>query len=210
MKLRNLLQETPETYYWLGFIAADGNFHKRPDGKLASLRFRIKDLASVTALKEFLQISNNIKPYVCGKTQMYRLNIGDIEGIELLRQKYSITSNKTVTPMEFNLKDDSLVSLLIGYIDGDGCIRNRKGYPEIKIKCNYTWLGELLKWHRELSLLTDIQMAAPYRKDNYAMWYIAKAPVVKYLYNKSIELCLPRMPRKWDKIVIEDLNKRVR
>lgn len=210
MKLKNLLKETPEAYYWLGFIAADGNFHARPDGKLATLRFRIKDLKSVQLLKKFLQVDNVIRPYIINDIKMYRLNIGDVKGIELLRQKYSITSNKTITPMEFNLKGNSLISLLIGYIDGDGHIRNKKSYPEIAIKCNYTWLGELLKWHRELSLLTGIQMAAPYRKDNYAIWCIAKAPVVKYLYDKQVNLCLPVMRRKWDRIIIDDLNKRIK
>lgn len=112
--------------YWAGFIAADGNIHRRGEKSLvlaiglsrvdrAHLETFLKDLgggrvydgthdtAGVECLNSFVHVSSF---KICSD----------------LIEKFNITERKSLTlrPPE-GLAEDEILSFIAGYIDGDGC-----------------------------------------------------------------------------------------
>lgn len=186
--LKRLLEETPETYYWIGFILADGHINNNTRIKITLSK---KDKNHLIKLQNFLEIEN-----------MYENDEVSISGMDskIIREfcnKFDIKSNKTYNPPNLNINNqDLLFSLSIGFIDGDGCIDNQTNRTDCKlrIKCHSSWL-DTLKY---------IYSKQPYiNNQGYVCLNITNSIILKQFKQKALDLDLPIMNRKWDKI---DLN----
>lgn len=140
-----LLEETPEAYYWMGFIMADGHINTK-DNRL-SLRISIKDIDHLIKFSLFIQ----------SKTTLYKQSVGtsikhNLKMPELIK-KFDINNRKTYNPPKliFN-NNDLFLSFLIGFIDGDGCIRKQTGRKDcsLTVKNYYTWENNLKEWFNKL------------------------------------------------------------
>lgn len=188
--LSKLLLETPETYYWIGFILADGHIENQTR---LSVTLANKDINHLLKLKDFLGIetlhhNKNGTSYICGM---------DSKIIRQFSKKFNIVSNKTQNPANVsNIKDsDLLLALKIGFIDGDGSIGFQSGRKDciLRIKCHNSWEKNLEYLYGNCKI----------NNQGYANVNIGNSDTLKDLKKNAIRLNLPFLTRKWDKI---DLN----
>jgi len=210
MKAHKLLDGSMESYYWLGILASDGNFSKNKKGELSVINLRVTDKSIVEKFIKFLDtdIKLNVANYN-NKKDCYKAAVGDIKTISKLKDLYLIHANKTENPMNINLDGDNLISFLIGFIDGDGCVdTNSAGYYRIRVKSHKNWIKEFLKWNIKLNTLCNSNIPEP-KINNYGYieWNIHSPIVLKFLKKKSKQL--PVLKRKWDTLNIKKLNSKI-
>jgi len=185
--LSKLLEETPLTYYWIGFLLADGHISNQTR---LSVTLSLKDLEHLKKLQKFLQIEN------IRVEKQASISAMDSKIIRKFCKKFKINSNKTKYPpdLSFIKNKDLIEALKIGFIDGDGCIDNQTGRKDCKlrIKCYKSWLNNLL------SLFGNCYI----NNQGYAQTTITNSIILKELKNKALALNLPILSRKWDKIDI--------
>lgn len=188
-----LLKEDILTYYWLGFIFADGHIEK---SKRLQVSLGIKDIGHLKKLQKFLLIENLRD---CGT--YCSMSIMDVFNIKQLVEKFSIASNKTKSPCNLsNIKGDLLTALFIGFIDGDGSVAQQTGRKDhcIYIKCHPAWLGNLNIFSNHVSG----ENKAYIDKQGWAKLHIANNKTIKELKKFINTHYLPVLTRKWDKILI--------
>lgn len=206
-----LLEDTPETYYWIGFLLADGTFYRKDRAiglclgdkdKEHLLKFRayVKSSCAVTIRKTKGTFDSNT-------SVLRQIWVSYKEVVPTLMDKFGIYSRKTYNPPDLPIIENNnlFFSLLIGFIDGDGSIStvNNK-YTEIRIKIHKTW--DVLLQNFIYRLYNFIGVSSPkgrYIKDKYYVCTIGNSKAMRLLKNKAIELKLPILQRKWNKI---DLN----
>jgi hypothetical protein len=121
--------ETPEQFYWAGFLAADGNISKQ--GRL-TIDLSVKDKLHLLKLKVFIQTNAPITEAIRANGQTSVVN-GDKHYVRLRLtakqmsndlKRFGVIPRKTWNHVFPNwLKTHALVShFMRGYLDGDGCI----------------------------------------------------------------------------------------
>ncbi len=122
----------PETQYWMGFICADGNINYIPEKRAYKVSLFSKDEEVITKFIKYFgenTVCRNDRPtgikeaYICSKELCeYFINI------------LNITPNKSLT---LNPNIEYTNNFILGYFDGDGCIRN-SSEKQIRYECNIT------------------------------------------------------------------------
>lgn len=190
--LRALIDESNESYYWLGFLMADGHFSK--NGQI-QVNLSEKDLQHLIKFSNFVKYKKNLyKPnlYIC-----------DNRVIPLLCERYKIVSNKTYNPPNItNVYGDKLFSLIIGFIDGDGNI-NDKGY--LRIKVHSSWYDVIKKMMEHLVGNANFNISID--KYNLVTASITKIELMKKIKQKVIDLNINFLERKWDRVNLNKLSK---
>ena len=135
-KLNNLsplLLENPISYYWIGFLLADGHFGQK---NILKITLSSLDKEHLYNLKTFLNIENILSErqgkYLCLKAM-------DSNLVPKIKEKFDISNKKTYDPpknLESIKNKDLLISLIIGFIDGDGCIANKNKAFSLTVKCH--------------------------------------------------------------------------
>lgn len=195
----HLLDETAEAYYWVGFILADGHFQ---NNKRLVVCLSNKDERHLKKLAKFIEYSGDIK---CPGVTTVSLRSMDSKIFQSLCERFGIVSNKTINPsnIKWIKNDDLLISLIIGFIDGDGCIRNawRRKDCIITIKCHSSWLDNLNFISKVVSKLSKTKYNPAYINNfGYATLNFTNSISVKWLKFQAKRLKLPFMRRKWNKI----------
>lgn len=234
-KLCNLLNDTPEAFYWLGFILADGCFSggkSKIKGKMYnSFSFRLarKDKNSVSLLSKFIGSSINID--VKNDTHNYvGVHCNDIKTLRTLMKKIGLreTQIKTYEPPTkiFNFKGDLLFSLIVGYIDGDGTILKHKQkngiFARLAVRTHKSWKSIFDKFDLFLynyfniertsnsfpTVLVNYESMPQEKKNRYVVWSINNFRMLKFIKAKAISLGLPVMNRKWNRIKENIVSRR--
>ena len=197
-----LLNENLETYYWIGFILADGSI-KSNNRLVVSLSN--KDAEHLEKLGCY--ISTNIKY----SKQVVSLSAMSVAAIPRLCEKFDIKQDKTYNPPDINLikkiEHDKILALIIGFIDGDGSIKNqwkRKDFS-IAIKNHSSWLY-ILNYFSDI--ITNKKLAKINSK-GYASLHITRCSDIIKLKNFAIEKKLPILERKWDIVDINYVNRTI-
>lgn len=199
MNIEKLLNKSNESMYWLGFLLADGS--------IVNNRLRLclsnKDEAHIMSFIKYTNAANTINRL---KTKAISIAYQNKKEIPKLA-KYGIVPNKTYEPVSRKkferLNSRQFLCLLIGFIDGDGCIRKQTGRKDclITIKCHKNWLDILCYFSERISKLSGDILATPIINNNgYARLNITRINTVNYLKKKAIELKLPILDRKWSHI----------
>lgn len=127
--LEKLLDLFNQSFYWLGVILADGNFYKNR----FELSFKTSDLYFLQQFGNYINFDNSKIKY--RKNNSYCLAFSNKDNLSIIRQKFNIHYCKTYNPCDFsyyeNYSETQLLSLLIGFIDGDGCISKDGKYISI-------------------------------------------------------------------------------
>jgi hypothetical protein len=198
----NLLDNTCDAFYWMGFLMADGCFS--PDVCTLSLEISKKDEYHLDKFISFLHF---------GKKQYRRDTVcvsgSDYINIQLICKKFDIKNNKTKNPPNIIIFDkfekDLLFSLLIGFIDGDGNIRkSNKKYLQITVE-NYKYWDNfhiMLEkfFYNYFDLYAEYKNHQRYNIRNYSCLTICNKNLILKIKNKIEELKLPILARKWDVI----------
>jgi tetrahydromethanopterin S-methyltransferase subunit G len=192
-----MLEDTKETYYWAGFLFADGSITR--DYKSLNMRLGQLDMEHTIKFRKYINYSG----IQTGRDISVSSNF-----IEPFSKKFGIIPDKSHSELDYtfykNLPYDLWVSWLIGYTDGDGSICSRKDRKNL-FNIRYVAHISNLSFHRQL--LDDIKNRIDfcnseiyYDGDTILRWRIAKKSIINELKNQSISL--PVLNRKWDKIPI--------
>jgi hypothetical protein len=221
-----LLNEDFISYYWIGYIFADGSI----DYNRFTLSFGQSetDENQVRRLAKFLNcnVQYRIKPkgIIMGKKvnskPSYVLNITDTILIPKLVEKFDFKPLKTYNPPDlfyFDNKDiNFFIAFLIGFIDGDGTIQLVKTKEGIKtteenaginiaIKCHKKWMSTLTYISEKITNYLNLKKyTCEINKADMASISFSSFKIARFLKLKTIELNLPVLERKWNKI---DENK---
>ena len=110
-----------ETFYWIGFILADGSFYNN------RFEFGLKedDTNVLEAFAKYIDFKGAIKHK--DSTNSSRIQFNNKPSIERFMKEYGFNYDKTYNPCSFesfkNYSKEQITSLLIGIIDGDGNIQ---------------------------------------------------------------------------------------
>jgi hypothetical protein len=205
-RAKELLNETLESYYWHGFIMADGHIGTK---NTICVTLSNKDNIQLENLKSFLKVDQPIfyREYdttYANNTKSVNLTISDIDTCEKFRILYNIGSRKTLNPPSLNfISDDSkFISFFIGFFDGDGCfdIRNNK-ISSMKIECHINWYPTL-EYMIDRLMLIGISATLKTTTRGYACMRIYKQENFKRLKEFITANNIPVMRRKWDKVML--------
>lgn len=144
--LEPLFSKTLESFYWLGFIAADGYVSKTGHFMVSQAE---KDKETIDKLAVYL----NTKVYIMPKQKtrfnsesvVYRVNVADkILGIKL-RHMFGIRDDlpKTYTGIDLNFikTKEQAAAFMVGYLDGDGSLS--RGVISYTVECHKSWYETL-------------------------------------------------------------------
>lgn len=194
--LTPLLESSAEALYWIGFILADGHLsnNNRLQVSLSSL-----DEAHLLKLCSFIR-----KESIRTHGRYCHLSIMDQDIVSKIKIKYDIKNNKTINPPKTsiydNLSPDLWWPLVIGFIDGDGCIQNQTNRSDLKIsiKCHNSWLDFLNLIAEKISIETGFpQSKAKINNQGYASLIICRKESVSFLAQQALKLKTLPLERKW-------------
>lgn len=187
-----LLTETPEAYYWIGFLLADAHFQ---DGRIY-LNLALKDKEQILKFGEFIKWTGKI---INCKNAFIGMCPKHTEVVEELCEKFDIKHNKTYNPPKtiLNKEKELLVYLLIGFIDGDGNIEHQYKRKDcfIRIKVHKSWEKIMEEFCQIIEYDTK---HVRINKQGYCELYISDSKIVTRL--KKLSKNVPALKRKWDKI----------
>lgn len=190
-----LLLDTPESFYWVGFLLADGSFC---NGRL-KLGLSLKDSEHLYKFANYINYSGAINT----TDKSISLSCKDIEIVQAICEKFDIRERKTYNPPNTILQFDKdlIYALLAGFIDGDGNIKNQTNRKDfiLQIKNHSSWKNIL----EEFNSLISNKNLTRINSSGYAILIISNSEELKELKRKVMNLNIPILSRKWD---IIDLN----
>ena len=199
-----LLDGSNQTLYWLGFLLADGYFNFK--SKRIQLTLAIKDLEHLKMYGKYINC-NNINLITTNNS--CNMSIQNIDIFDKIKDYLKLTnSNKTLNPniwKDLNLTKEQMFCLIIGFIDGDGCIlklKNRKDI-NIRIQIHSTWLNNLIFIEDFIYDYLNIEKDKTFSKINnagYASLCLSRQSIVNGLKSEVNRLCLNVLERKWNTI----------
>lgn len=208
-KLKFLYQDCPLSYYWMGFIMADG--YIRQNGQL-KITLSIRDKEHLRKLSTLLNINlleREIKNKYNNKLLRYCfITCNDAKYGKLLLQKYQINSKpKTYNPPpNINIKDDRLfLSYLLGMIDGDGAFsKEQNGNCQfIRIELHSSWIKILEEIKSRLNQIGMKGVVTGINSRGYSFIKIYRYQCFKFLKKFGVINNLPLLERKWSSIDLE-------
>ena len=204
-----LLNDSLISYYYVGFILADGHIS---NGNRLQMTVSSHDKEYLCSMAGYLGVEHvrgyertyNGKPY---KTVSFSAQ--DVDVIPKLTKKFDIKSDKTHFPPDIdvlkNFSSDKILSIIIGFIDGDGNIKKQYGRNDfsIAIKCHSSWLKVL----EYFSIVITGKNLARINSLGYASLVLSRFTDIKKLKIFALDNRLPIMLRKWG-IVNENVKNR--
>ncbi len=198
-----LLNDDILSYYWIGFIMADGCF-SGPSLNRLQIKISAKDSEHLEKLARYIKTDcvyttskKTLKKYVT-------LTAQDKFNSPLIRQKFDFKQAKTYNPPQsIKTNDFNLcLALLAGLIDGDGNIgkqHNRQNYF-FRIKCHRSWQNFYNILDSKLFVTPN---PSKINKKGYFEYSIYRKDTITKFLQSIKKLNLPLMDRKWLKIFNE-------
>jgi hypothetical protein len=208
-----LTEDCPETWYWIGFIAADGWIS---EGGQVVVTISEKDESHLAKFARFLKTgvgdggSCSYDGYK--KSRMVRVAVQDHVVGQQIKQKYGFKKNKTENPLDLGWIDteDKFFAFWTGFLDGDGSLVKRsKSCVSFSITCHYNWYSTFQKFEENLFRLLQVKRDRDYTrltKRKHAFISCAKSEIVRGWKEKAINLKLPILKRKWSRIKCQGLS----
>lgn len=194
-----LLEDTYESYYWMGFLLADGSFS---DSRL-KLTLKKSDKEQVHRFGEYIKytgsygVSNTSESVSCKDSLI----------VPKIMNKFNILPAKTYNPptgLEF-INEDLLLCLIAGFIDGDGNIQRHSKRDDffLRIKLHSSWIGVL----NTFSMVICKGSKAKINSSGYAELVISNTKILQALKERVATYNLPLLKRKWNIIDIRFVSK---
>jgi hypothetical protein len=204
-----LLRDTPQAYYWMGFLMADGTVI----GNRLRLVLSVKDTTHLLKFQKFCKIPKTFYVKKDGRKISIGVHAQDSFTVPKICSKFDMRARKTYNPTSFIPKKKShFIAFLAGFIDGDGSIRKQSGGRKdssISIKLHGSWLNYLNRVSQRISKLVDTKTVyANTNSKGYTILNICNSINLKYLKTKAIKFGLPILGRKWDKIDLSFISRK--
>lgn len=203
--LEVLLDNSLQSLYWIGFLLADGHFS---NNQRISVELSSKDKAHLENFANYIGTSNMYSRERSLNNKTYYQNsvtINNIKVVPKIVNIFSISNNKTVNPPNipnYNITEEQLISLIIGFIDGDGSIYKPTYTEKLRIECHKNWYENLLffedllykkfKTNKKVNQLTKISSR------DTAVLEISSATLLRELKKFITINKIIVMNRKWD------------
>ena len=203
-KIEKLLEESAESYYWIGYLLADGHFYKN---YRMSFSQNNEDKISVEKFKKYIETKTPISYKNSNGIDSAKISIMNVDVIKKLMEKFDIKNDKTYSPPDKsifeNMDIDMLSYLFIGFVDGDGHIANlhkRKDF-NLRIKIHSSWFDILDIFSKRIF---GLEKHTKINNQGYAELNIGDTQLLKQFKKKYVNnLNFEPLKRKWD---IIDLN----
>lgn len=213
--LSNLLNGSPEAYYWLGFYLADGSI------AAGDRRFVMAsaDREHLEAFSRFVEHPEGPKEMRRSKstatypnrTPLYHVTLSDVATCRSLRGFLGVGVQKTYEPPTnlHLLPMEAFLALLVGFIDGDGCITKstRSESISLAIELHPSWGLVLLEIVERATHLGFVLPQPRVYRRGYVKLSVSNAPFLKKLHQFALEHSLPVLRRKWDKVPLANPRK---
>lgn len=194
-----LLEESPITYYWIGFLLADGHLEK--DGRIC-LTTSNKDIDHLLEFAKYIEFEGKIRDN--RDRNAHSIMFKNISVCSALKNKFNIHDNKTISPPRSNtiFDNDLFKCLFIGFIDGDGSIQYQYDHKKsrISLSVHKNWINILEKFNQ---LFTEGLGKVKINTRGYANYSLCLTSELIKLKEFALRHKLPIIKRKWSKI---DLN----
>ena len=191
--LERLYDKSLQSFYWLGVILSDGSFYKTR----FELSFKELDSNFLKSFSQYFSIDESIIKYR-KSSKSYRLQFGNRVSNPKIMSYFDIKYRKTYNPPDFQFyqlyTQEQLTALLIGIIDGDGCISTS---GSISITSHKSWESFFRKLLIKLNF--PIRISFPKNK-NVLKIGIYQNYYKQYLKNFIINNNLFTLDRKWSRI----------
>lgn len=195
---RLITEQTPQSFYWIGFLIADGSFYS---GGKFELGLAEKDLNVIEAFCEYISYNNKIM--YREDTKSYRISFANSMENPKFMEKYGFKYRKTYNPIDFSVFKDYdkelLLALLIGIIDGDGSIQPNGSSNAfcITITAHESWT----QFYQEFMEILDIPEHISSRNGSTTITIrICRKEILQLLQNVIINNNLFHLGRKWNKM----------
>lgn len=217
---RFFLDDNEQSFYWAGFVAADGSLQKRKSSKILKLCLAQKDNNHLEKFKLSLNSNHPIKHYPIKPNKLIKTNNICVE-IQIVNNlifdslnKFNIVPNKTKI---YDMPDWILNHQLIhhymrGYFDGDGCISHCGLSLGKTLQGNFSILGTLnfIRNYKSL-LIKNIQLSdvkINNRNNIYEIKYAGNNNIRKlyYFLYKDATIFLDRKHNKF-KMMLQNTNQ---
>jgi hypothetical protein len=199
-KMEILLKNELETFYWIGFILADGHIN---DKIRLALTLSCKDIEHLIKFSKYIECDNiQIDDIKC------TITLQNKEVCPVICDKFDIKSDKTYDPPNFKLfkfDKELIFSLIIGFIDGDGCIGKvyKRKDCNLRIHLHNSWINNLIFIENFIYQYFEVSKNKTLSKisnDGYSLLSISNSEVLNRIKKECIRLKLPIMYRKWNNI----------
>jgi hypothetical protein len=195
--MKILIEDKLESFYWIGFILADGHIS---DESRIKIMLSIKDLKHLEKYKAYLECDK-----ISIVDKMCYISIHNKEICPEICNKFHIESDKTYNPPNLSLyhfSKELLFALIIGIIDGDGCINKvyKRQDCNLRIHLHKSWLENLIFIENFLYDYFSIKKEKIYSKignDGYSILTISDNTLLKKIKKECLRLEMPIMYRKW-------------
>lgn len=186
--------------YWAGFIAADGNISQ--DCKKLTIALSIKDKNHLLQFLKNVKSNYKISEFLSKKKyKACSITVVSSNICKQLLNKYNITPNKSLTLLPPKLTKDLLIdSFIIGYIDGDGCIRTNSCKNGCLVISVLGTLPMCIWIKNRISKIYGKQIGCishdkKHHENTYSLTIANKDArvIFKHLYNINV----PKLSRKW-------------
>src|SRR6478735_3661284 len=194
-KMENLLNDSNESYYWMGFLLADGHFDMN--------NFRIH-LTLKESDKHHLKLFSKFLEYENFDSCVLEFKNKDI--FKKICDKFKIfNSRKTYNPIDFyeyNFTDNQILSLIIGFIDGDGSINkiHNRNDCSLSLHIHSSWLKNLIfieEFIYNYFLIEKNKILSKIGNDGYAKLIFSNSIILTNIKKELKFLNIPYMKRKW-------------
>lgn len=186
-----------EACYWGGFLAADGYIN--PNKNRLNINLKAEDGYILERLVRFTQYTGRLYTGNGGKTAVFYLNscaniCADLE------KHFNIVPKKSLILQPPNLvEEDHIKAFIVGYIDGDGCIRLTSGKNKY-ISVNIIGTLAMLNW-----IKSYFDFWYPYKEQKVLQIrnhfsYTVVGNKARYILNLLRKVAPYRLERKWSKI----------
>lgn len=207
--LHVLMDDSLITFYWIGFLLADGYVTIGNGYPVMGIELSMKDSDHLNKLAQYInvKVSYRTKKAFSKEHSMCFLKLADIITIPKVMEKYQIQLNKSLNPpnpSNYTFNDDQKLAMLIGFIDGDGTIIRRKkptGFQSmIGIQTRVEWKEWLEYMLAMVKDRFDSSMRVQVRVNvrNHAYLCLTKQTVLDNLRQFAVDNQLPILDRKWD------------
>lgn len=198
-KLKPLMEDTLNIWYWLGFIMADGNISNRGQLRISLHIDDIEHLKILSLIIDSKVLTKKVKT-AYGTSNICITVCDDIKyGIEL-KNKLNITTSKTYNAPKLNFlkTKEQALSFFIGFSDGDGMIGWRFDIPYLlRINCHYNWLKNFKIFKSYLKKFKINTPIVNVDKRGYSVFSISTSSDILKIRKWAIDNNIPLMKRKW-------------
>ena len=215
-------QDSEQSYYWAGFIAADGSLQHRKYSKILKICLAKCDFSHLEKFKLSLQSDHVIKNYLVKPSKLVKSE-NECSEIQITSKllfdslnRFNIVPNKTkkYDIPEWLLKHPLMNHFMRGYFDGDGCLSQcGLGKNRIVVQGVFSILGNenFIKKYKSI-LIEQANLNNVKLNKHYSVYQISYSgngnirKIYNFLY-KNATIWLDRKYYKFQTIVVPKLPK---